>query len=96
MKKILLIVLVIVAMSCRKDDTIEPTLEINFEPVSSGQIVRQTYSYCLIPKQTNLFSFEHVATNCWFHHGNKECCEKPSQRMGLGIRTIIYSNLTNI
>lgn len=52
MKKILLIVLVIVAMSCEKDNTIEPTLEIDFEPVSSGQIVRQAY-YSLAYSEEN-------------------------------------------
>ena len=52
MKKIILIVLVIVTMSCGKDNTIEPTLEINFEPVSSGQIVRQAY-YTLAYSEEN-------------------------------------------
>jgi len=52
MKNILLIVLVVVAMSCKKDNTIEPTLEVNFEPVSSGQIVRQAY-YTLAYSEEN-------------------------------------------
>jgi len=47
-----LIVLVMVTISCRKDITIEPKIEINYEPVSSGQIVRHTY-YTLAYSEEN-------------------------------------------
>lgn len=52
MKKILLIALAMLTMSCEKDAAIEPIVEINLEPVSSGQIVRHTY-YSLAYSEEN-------------------------------------------
>ena len=52
MKRILLIALAMLTMSCEKDAAVEPIVEINLEPVSSGQIVRHTY-YSLAYSEEN-------------------------------------------
>lgn len=56
MKKIFLLFVLIVSISCKSDDSIQPNSNTGFEPKSSGEIVKHTY-YTLSYSEENEQAF---------------------------------------